>query len=193
MDSTLSSRFGEDAGPEFVNRVSGISGVRAPIAGRRTDLKGKVPEADVPKSADDAPCCRRSGGSEILPSTAGEKQRITGLPEVYESVTSLRVESGGGKSAHFNAGESIGTTGLLEVLESVFSMYRAGCSSIEDSVADSGEANSPTFCLSSTSDDAGAIAISQPELKVDPMLALLKGKSTVVTSVLLTSTGSLGS
>ena len=35
--------------------------------------------------------------------------------------------------------------------------------------------------------------MSSPELQVDPILALLVGKSAVVTSVLLTSTGSLGS
>ena len=40
-----------------VSEVSGIAGVRAPIAARQTDLKAKVSEAAVPNSGDD----RRGG------------------------------------------------------------------------------------------------------------------------------------
>ena len=60
------------------------------------------------------------------------------------------------------------------------------------SCTDSSDANIPMICLSSTSDDAGVVAMSSLEL-FDPILALLDGKSIGVTSVLLTSTGSSGS
>ena len=57
----------------------------------------------------------------------------------------------------------------------------------------SGEANIPMLCVSSTSEDTSVVATSSPELYVDPKLALLDGKSIGVTSVLLTSTVTLGS
>ena len=50
----------------------------------------------------------------------------------------------------------------------------------------------PASDLSSTSDTAGVVTMSSSELQVEQMLAFLEGES-VVTSVLLTSTGALGS
>ena len=53
----------------------------------------------------------------------------------------------------------------------------------------SGEANIPFFCPSSTSEDAGVVAMASLELQVDSLRVLLHGRSLGVTSVLLTSTG----
>ena len=50
----------------------------------------------------------------------------------------------------------------------------------------------PKSDLPPTSDTAGVAAMSSPMLKVEPMLALLEGKSIGVTSVHLTSTGFVG-
>ena len=57
----------------------------------------------------------------------------------------------------------------------------------------SGEANIPMHCLSSTSEDAGVVVTSSPELYAEQKLALLDGKSNSVPSTLLTSTVTLGS
>ena len=43
------------------------------------------------------------------------------------------------------------------------------------SCVNSGEVSIPKFCLSPTSDEAGVVAMSSPELCVEPMLAPLEG------------------
>ena len=64
---------------------------------------------------------------------------------------------------------------------------------MSSSCVNSGEASIPKPDLSSTTDTAGEVTLSSTELSVDPVRAFLEGKSVVVTSPLVESTGALGS